>query len=173
MAKFCQQICVCYGNAIIYFMQMKKKRPSWDDYFLNLAFVVRSRADCTRRKVGALVVKDFRIISTGYNGTPHGIKNCSAGGCTRCIRRDTKEIDWYEYEESCVCIHAEQNAIIQAAYQGTSTKGATLYSTTNPCSSCAKMLINSGIVKVICKVEHHDKGGIKFLKKAGVEVESK
>ena len=140
---------------------------------MELATVVRRRADCTRRKVGALVVKDFRIISTGYNGTPHGIKNCSAGGCTRCIRRDTKEIDWYEYEESCVCIHAEQNAIIQAAYQGTSTKGATLYSTTNPCSSCAKMLINSGIVKVICKVEHHDKGGIKFLKKAGVEVESK
>ncbi len=136
-----------------------------------LAEVVKKRADCSRRQVGALIVKDFRIVSTGYNGTPHGIKNCSAGGCQRCRQRDKGEIKWNEYEESCVCIHAEQNAIIQAARQGTSTKRATLYSTTNPCSSCAKMLINAGIVRVVCKAKHHDRGGIELLKKAGIKVE--
>lgn len=152
---------------------VKNSRPSWDEYFMNLAEVVRTRADCSRRKVGTLIVKDFRIISTGYNGTPHGIKNCSEGGCDRCRRRDKKEIDWYEYEESCICIHAEQNAIIQAAYLGISTKGATVYSTTNPCSSCAKMLINAGIKRIVCRIEHHDKKGINLLKKAGIEVKIK
>lgn len=137
---------------------------------MELAAVVCKRADCTRRKVGVVIVKDFRIISTGYNGTPHNIKNCSEGGCERCKKRDQGKISWYEYEESCVCIHAEQNAIIQAAYLGTSTKGATLYSTTNPCSSCAKMLINAGIIKVVCKMEHHDGDGVILLKKAGIEV---
>jgi len=140
---------------------------------MNLAEVVRTRADCTSRKVGAIIVKDFRIISTGYNGTPHKIQNCSEGGCLRCKKRKNKEIDWYEYEESCICIHAEQNAVIQAAYLGTSTKMATLYSTTNPCSSCAKMLINAGIKRLVCRREHHDGEGINLLKKAGVEVEIK
>jgi dCMP deaminase len=149
---------------------MKNQRPSWDDYFLELARVIKKRANCTRRQVGAVIIKDYRIISTGYNGTPHGIKNCFDGGCKRCEKRDKKEIDWYEYEESCVCIHAEQNAIIQAAYQGTSTYGATIYSTTNPCSSCAKMLINAGIKKVVCNVEHHDIEGIKLLKSAKIEI---
>lgn len=136
-----------------------------------LASVVKSRADCLRRQVGAIIVKDFRIISTGYNGTPHKIKNCSQGGCRRCQRRDKGEIDWYEYEESCVCIHAEQNAIIQAAYQGISTNGGTFYSTTNPCSSCAKMLINAGIIRVVCKMEHHDKEGVELLRQAGIIIE--
>ncbi len=140
---------------------------------MTLAEVVKKRADCTRRQVGALIVKDLRIVSTGYNGTPHGIKNCSAGGCQRCRQRDKGEIKWHEYEESCVCIHAEQNAIIQAARQGTPTKGATLYSTTNPCSSCAKMLINAGIVRVVCKEKHPDRGGIELLKKARVKVETR
>ena len=146
-------------------------RPSWDEYFMMLADVVQRRADCTRRRVGAIIVKDKRIISTGYNGTPHKIKNCSEGGCNRCKRRDKKEIDWFEYEESCVCIHAEQNAIIQAAYLGTSTKGATIYITANPCSSCAKMLINAGIKKVFCRKLHHDIEGIRLLKKAKIKVE--
>jgi len=154
-------------------MVAKDKRPSWDEYFMMLADVVKSRADCTRRQVGSIIVKDYRIISTGYNGTPHKIKNCSEGGCKRCLRRDKGEINWYEYEESCICIHAEQNAIIQAAYHGASTKGAILYSTTNPCASCAKMLINAGIIKVICQKEHHDEGGIELLKKAGIQVEIK
>jgi dCMP deaminase len=150
--------------------QTIKQRPSWDEYFMKLAQVVRLRADCTRRKVGALIVKDKRIITTGYNGTPHGIKNCSEGGCERCQKRDQGKIDWYEYEESCVCIHAEQNAVIQAGYLGTSTKGATLYTTANPCSSCAKMLINAGIVRVVYQDRHHDKKGLELLKKGGVKV---
>jgi len=151
---------------------MKNKRPSWDKYFMKLAEVVKSRADCTRRRVGALIVKDFRIISTGYNGTPHGIPNCSEGGCKRCLRRDKKEIDWFEYEESCICIHAEQNAIIQAAYQGASTNGATLYSTVSPCSTCVKMIINAGIKRVICRGKHHDQEGMKLLTKVGIEVKN-
>lgn len=154
-------------------MTVRDKRPNWDEYFMNLAKVVKSRADCLRRQVGAIIVKDFRIISTGYNGTPYKIKNCSEGGCLRCQKRDRGEIKGYEYEESCVCIHAEQNAIIQAAYQGSSTRGATIYSTTNPCSSCAKILINAGITRVVCRNKHHDLGGIELLKKAGVKVEVK
>ena len=152
-------------------MKVIDKRPTWDEYFMMMADVVKKRADCTRRKVGCLIVRDFRIISTGYNGTPHKIKNCSEGGCLRCLRRDKGEIKGYEYEESCVCIHAEQNAIIQAAYHGSSTRGATLYSTANPCSSCAKILANAGIIRVVCKMEHHDLGGVELLKKAGVKVE--
>ena len=154
-------------------MTSKDKRPDWDEYFMMMADVVKRRADCTRRKVGSLIVRDFRIISTGYNGTPHKIKNCSEGGCLRCLRRDRGEIKGYEYEESCICIHAEQNAIIQAAYHGSSTKGATLYSTTNPCSSCAKILANAGIIRVVCKMEHHDKEGVELLRKAGIKVEIK
>ena len=147
------------------------KRPTWDEYFMMMADVAKRRADCTRRQVGSIIVRDFRIISTGYNGTPHKIKNCSEGGCNRCKRRDKKEIDWFEYEESCVCIHAEQNAIIQAAYLGTSANGATIYITANPCSSCAKMLINAGIKKVFCRKLHHDIEGIRLLKKAKIKVE--
>ena len=154
-------------------MVTRDKRPSWDEYFIALAQVVKSRADCLRRQVGAIIVKDFRIISTGYNGTPHKIKNCSQGGCERCQQRDKGKIKRGENEESCICIHAEQNAIIQAAYQGISTNGGTLYSTTNPCSTCAKILVNAGIVKVVCNEEHHDLGGIELLKKAGVKVEVK
>jgi len=149
------------------------KKPDWDDYFMKIAKVVKSRADCLRRQVGAVVVKDYRIVATGYNGTPHGIENCSSGGCQRCLLRTKGKIDWYEYEESCICIHAEQNAIIQAAYLGVSTKGATMYITANPCSTCAKMIINAGIIRVVCFKNHHDEKGLKLLKQAKVEVEIK
>ena len=152
-------------------MTVTGKRPSWDEYFMMMAEVAKKRADCTRRQVGSIIVRNFRIISTGYNGTPHKIKNCSEGGCQRCLRRDKGEIKGYEYEESCVCIHAEQNAIIQAALHGSSTCGATLYTTTNTCSSCAKIIANAGIAKIVCKIEHHDLEGIELLKKAGVNIE--
>jgi dCMP deaminase len=149
---------------------MKKiEKPDWDHYFMSLAETVKSRADCTRRQVGSIIVRDYRIISTGYNGTPHGIKNCSEGGCERCKKRDEGKITWYEYEESCICIHAEQNAIIQAAYLGTSTNGATLYSTCSPCSTCAKMIINAGIRRVVYRDEHHDKKAVNLLKEAKIE----
>ncbi len=146
-------------------------KPTWDEYFMKLADVIKERADCLRRQVGCLLVKDYRIITTGYNGTPHKIKNCTEGGCERCLLRHQGKLRFDEKEESCICIHAEQNAIIQAAYLGISTKEATLYSTTNPCSTCAKMLINAGVVRVVCRLEHHDKNGIELLKQAGVKIE--
>jgi len=149
------------------------KKPNWDEYFMEIAKIVKSRADCLRRQVGAVIVKDFRIVSTGYNGTPHGIKNCSEGGCARCLLRHQGKLKSGEKEESCICLHAEQNAIIQAAYLGVSTKGATMYITSNPCSTCAKMMINAGIVRVICFKNHHDEEGINLLKKAKVETKIK
>lgn len=147
-----------------------QKRPAWDDYFIELAQIVKKRSNCLRMAYGALIVKDHRIISTGYNGTPHGIKNCLDGGCERCARREKGEIKTHEYQESCICIHAEQNAIIQAAYQGSSTKGGSMYSTISPCSSCAKMIINAGIVRFVYEKPHHDKEGIKLLQIAKVEI---
>lgn len=149
------------------------KKPTWDEYFMELAQVVMRRADCIRGPRAAIIVKDFRIISTGYNGAPHRLKNCSEGGCLRCKNRHEGKIERYQYEESCICIHAEQNAIIQAAYLGISSKDSTMYLTLSPCSSCAKMIINAGIKKVVCKDLHHDKDGIELLKKAGVRVEIK
>jgi len=154
-------------------MVLINKRPSWDEYFMEMAEVTKRRADCLRREVGCVLVKDLRIMATGYNGTPHGIPNCSKGGCFRCFNRYQGKLKRGEDEESCICIHAEQNVIIQAAYLGLSTKGAVLYSTANPCSSCAKMIINAGIVKVVCRIEHHDEKGIELLKKSGVKVEVK
>jgi deoxycytidylate deaminase len=83
------------------------KKPNWDEYFMEIAKVVKSRADCLRRQVGAVIVKDFRIVSTGYNGTPHGIKNCTEGGCDRCLLRHQLKLKSGENKESCICLHAE------------------------------------------------------------------
>ncbi len=153
--------------------RVKNKRPSWDEYFMELAQVVKKRSNCLRAQYGALIVKDYRIITTGYNGTPHGVKNCSDGGCVRCLRRENGEIQTHEYQESCICIHAEQNAIIQASYLGVSTKGGTMYSTISPCSSCAKLIINAGIVRYVFHTLHHDHEGVKLLKQAGIKTEQK
>ena len=148
----------------------KNNKPDWDNYFMMLADVVKKRADCLRRQVGCVIVKDRRIIATGYNGTPKNVKNCTEGGCTRCTKRSRGELRRGENEESCICIHAEQNAIIQAAYLGVSTDKSEVYSTSNPCSSCAKMLINAGITVLVTKKDHHDAEGIKLLKSVGVKV---
>lgn len=145
-------------------------RPDWDNYFLELAGIVKKRSNCLRIAYGALIVRDYRILSTGYNGTPHGVKNCFEGGCERCRRRAAGEIKTHEYQESCICIHAEQNAIVAAAYQGASTAGATFYSTISPCSSCAKLIINAGIKRYVYLNTHHDTEGLKLLKTAGVEL---
>jgi len=152
---------------------MENKKPNWDEYFMEIAKVVRRRADCLRRQVGAVIVKDHRIVSTGYNGTPTSIKNCTEGGCLRCLLRHQGRLKSGEKEESCICLHAEQNAIIQAAYLGVSTKGGTMYITSNPCSTCAKMLINAGIKRVVCQDNHHDKEGIKLFKQAKIVVKIK
>lgn len=117
---------------------------------MDIALVVATRGNCCRRQVAAVIVKDYRIISTGYNGTPRGVKNCCEGGCVRCAGDAPSGADLGE----CICSHAEENAITQAAYHGIAVRGATLYSTLSPCLICAKMIINAGIVEVVYGKEY-------------------
>ena len=123
---------------------MKQSRPSWDEYFLEIANLVATRSTCLRRKVGAVIVKDKRILATGYNGAPRGLPHCLDIGCLR----EKLNIPHGERHELCRGIHAEQNAIIQAATSGTNIDRSILYSTHFPCSLCIKMIINSGIRKI-------------------------
>jgi dCMP deaminase len=125
-------------------------RPDWDTYFMDIAHVVAKRGNCLRRQVAAVVVHDRRIISTGYNGTPRGVTNCYEGGCARCASDAASG----EALGECICSHAEENAITQAAYYGTPLKGAVLYSTLSPCLICAKMIINAGITEVVYEDEY-------------------
>src|SRR6185437_2539780 len=120
-------------------------RPGWDEYFLRIARIVALRSNCVKRKVAAIIVRDRRIISTGYNGTPRGVTNCSQGGCPRCnaLAQSGTRLD------ECVCSHGEENAIVQAAYHGISIKDSTLYTTLSPCLQCTKMIINAGIKEVV------------------------
>ena len=120
-------------------------RPGWDEYFMNIAMVAATRSNCMKRKVAAIIVKDHRVISTGYNGTPRGARNCNEGGCPRCngMAASGTALD------ECLCSHGEENAITQAAYHGISLKGSTLYTTLAPCLQCTKLIINSGIVEVV------------------------
>jgi len=124
---------------------LRRERPSWDMYFLNIAKVVASRSNCMKRKVAAVIVKDKRIISTGYNGTPRGVPNCDEGGCPRC----NSFAESGAKLEDCLCSHGEENAIVQASYHGISIKDATLYCTLSPCLICTKMIINAGIREVV------------------------
>ncbi len=128
-------------------MARKKRdpRPSWDEYFMEIAHVVAKRSNCSRRKVGAVVMNRNHILSAGYNGTPRGVKNCFEGGCPRCAGKTPsgKGLD------ECLCTHAEQNAICQAALHGVAIDGATLYVTISPCLICAKLIINAGIREVV------------------------
>jgi dCMP deaminase len=125
-------------------------RPSWDEYFMNIAKVVATRSNCIKRKIAAIIVKDKRVISTGYNGTPRGARNCNEGGCPRC----NSMAESGTALEECLCSHGEENAITQAAYHGTSLKGAVLYTTFSPCLLCTKMIINSGISEVVYNQEY-------------------
>lgn len=146
----------------------KKERPSWDRYFMNIAHVVASRSNCSRRQVAAVIVKDQRIISTGYNGTPRGVKNCNDGGCPRCADHDTKS--GHNLSE-CLCSHAEENSITQAAYHGIAVKDATLYTTYSPCLMCAKMIINAGIKEVVYDKHYSiDNVSTALLLEAGVKI---
>ena len=147
--------------------QFKPSRPSWDEYFMNIAKVVATRSNCMKRHVAAIIVKDKRIISTGYNGTPRGVKNCDEGGCPRCnnFSESGKNL------EECYCSHGEENAIVQAAYHGISVKGGTLYTTYSPCILCSKMIINAGIKEVVYNAEYPlGESALKLLKEAGVIV---
>jgi dCMP deaminase len=141
-------------------------RPSWDQYFMDIVDLVRTRSTCLRRQVGALIVKDKRIISTGYNGSPMGCKHCSELGCIR----DELKIPSGQRHELCRAIHAEQNAIVQAAYSGTSLKDSTLYVTNQPCVLCAKMAINAGIKKIIFQGDYPDELAMELLKEAGIRI---
>jgi len=125
-------------------------RPNWDEYFMKIAQVASMRSNCIKRKVGAVIVRDRRIVSTGYNGTPRGTKNCNEGGCPRCNSLASSGTKL----EECLCSHAEENSITQAAYHGTSVKDGTLYTTFAPCLMCTKMIINSGIVEVVFNLDY-------------------
>ena len=143
------------------------ERPSWDEYFLNVAKVVATRSNCIKRKVAAVIVKDKRIVSTGYNGTPRGVKNCNEGGCPRCnsFGESGKGL------EECLCSHAEENAIVQSAYHGIAVKDGELYTTFAPCLMCSKMIINAGIKKVVYNAEYPlNETANKLLKAAGIEL---
>jgi dCMP deaminase len=122
-----------------------RARPSWDDYYMNIAWVVSSRSNCLRRAVGALIVVDKRIISTGYNGTPFGVRNCNEGGCPRCTS-DSPRHEGYDW---CFCVHAEQNAVSLAARQGSATDRSNLYVTIRPCFNCLKQSVQAGIREII------------------------
>ncbi len=142
-------------------------RPTWDQYFIDIANLVKTRSTCTRRQVGAVVVKDKRILSTGYNGAPNACSHCSEIGCLR-----TKlNIPSGERHELCRALHAEQNAIAQSAKYGISMEGATIYVTAQPCSLCAKILINSGIAKIIYQGTYPDELSLELLKEAGIILE--
>jgi len=149
--------------------QREGKRPGWDEYFMNVAHAVRQRADCTRRQVGTILVKEKKIISTGYNGTPKGTKNCSEEGCERCNGSEEK-YPRGTHLDKCVCSHAEENAIVQAALHGVATNGSTMYTTNSPCTTCAKMIINAGIKKILIEGDYPDELGAKLLREAGVEI---
>jgi dCMP deaminase len=141
-------------------------RPSWDSYFMEIAGVVAKRSTCLRRHVGAVVVKDRRILTTGYNGAPSGLAHCEDVGCLR----EKMNVPPGERHELCRGIHAEQNAIIQAAIWGISIKGATLYCTTQPCALCAKMLINAGISRIVYTGDYPDELAMRLLEEARVEI---
>jgi len=142
------------------------QRPSWDEYFMSIARLVAGRATCLRRKVGAVIVKDRRILATGYNGAPAGLPHCSDTGCVR----ERLKIPSGERHELCRGIHAEQNGIIQSANYGTGIAGATIYTTHHPCSVCAKMIINAGIVRVVTDDAYPDDLAAEMLEQAGIEV---
>jgi dCMP deaminase len=125
--------------------ERREARPGWDRYYLNMAREAATRSNCIRRQVGALIVKQKSIISTGYNGTPIGVRNCFDGGCIRC-NSDAPPGEGYD---TCICVHAEQNSIVMAARHGNAVEGGTLYTTLRPCFSCLKEAIQAGIVEIV------------------------
>lgn len=141
-------------------------RPLWHEYFMGICDLVATRSTCIRRKVGAVLVKEKRILCTGYNGAPSNIAHCSQTGCLRA----QLNVPSGEKHELCRGVHAEQNAIIQAAYHGVQVNGASLYCTNQPCSICAKMIINAGIKKIYYKDGYDDPLGLEMFDKAKVEL---
>ena len=147
-------------------MPKTENRPSWETYFMNITNLVAQRSTCLRRAVGAVLVKDKRILSTGYNGAPANLKHCLEVGCMR----EQMGIESGKMHELCRGIHAEQNAIIQAAYHGVSVKGAVVYCTNQPCSICARMIINAGIVKIHYQSGYADPLAKELLAEAKIDL---
>lgn len=141
-------------------------RPSWHKYFMQMAFLASSRSTCLRRAVGAALVRDNQLISTGYNGSPKGIAHCAETGCLR----EQLQVPSGEKHELCRGVHAEQNAIIQAAINGSSTHAAVLYCTHQPCSICARMIINAEIKVVYVANAYPDELANKLLREAGIQL---
>lgn len=141
-------------------------RPSWDEYFTKLAHEVATRTTCVRRAVGAVIVKDRRILATGYNGVPTGLRHCAEVGCLR----QQLGIPSGQRQEICRGLHAEQNAIIQAARYGTNIMGASIYVTTQPCVTCAKMIINAGIEEIVYQNPYPDELSMSMLEEAGIKL---
>ena len=148
-------------------MTKENSRPSWETYFMNITNLVAERSTCLRRAVGAVLVKDKRILSTGYNGSPSNLKHCAEVGCLR----EKLGIESGKMHELCRGIHAEQNAIIQAAYHGVSVKGASIFCTNQPCSICARMIINAGIKKIYYQSGYADSLAKELLGEAGIELQ--
>jgi dCMP deaminase len=142
-------------------------RPGWDEYFMEITRLVAKRSTCLRRQVGAVVVKDKNILATGYNGAPSGVAHCLDVGCLR----EKMGIPSGERHELCRGLHAEQNAIIQAAKHGTNIDGSTLYCTTMPCIICSKMIINAGIRRVVYEEGYSDQLAAEMVRESGVVIE--
>jgi dCMP deaminase len=154
-----------------YTLSPKMQRPDWDTYFMLQAEVAKLRSNCVTRHTGTVIVKEHRQISTGYNGTPSGIKNCFEGGCPRCIARIKGETKAGENLDRCLCTHAEANAIMQCALFGNagSTRGATMYSTFSPCIECSKMAISVGIIRMVVLADYPE-DGTRLLDDANLEL---
>ena len=145
----------------------QQTRPDWDEYFMNIAHEVAMRSNCIRRRVGAVISLDRRVVSTGYNGTPRKARNCNEGGCPRCNSLGASGVALSE----CLCSHAEENAITQAAYHGTQVSGGTIYVTLSPCLMCTKMIINAGIQEVVYNADYPlSSVSISLMEECGVEV---
>jgi len=142
------------------------QRPSWDQYFMDITHLVATRSTCLRRQVGAILVKERNILATGYNGVPSGISHCDAAGCLR----ERLKVPSGERHELCRGLHAEQNAIIQAARHGININGSTLYCTTMPCIICTKMIINAGITTVVYSEGYADELAREMIAETGINV---
>ena len=145
----------------------RPERPSWDEYFMTITRQVAERSTCLRRRVGAVLVLDKRILATGYNGVPRGIEHCATRGCIR----DQQQVPSGQRQELCRGLHAEMNAMLQCAQSGVRAQGATLYSTSYPCSLCAKMVINCGILRVVTDGDYPDDLAKEMLAEATIAVD--
>lgn len=140
-------------------------RKDWDSYFMDICFAVATRSTCLRRQVGAVIVKDNRLLSTGYNGAPRGLTHCDEAGCLR----EKYQVPSGERHELCRGLHAEQSAVVQAAMYGVSINEGTIYATHQPCSACTKILINAGIKRIVYQYSYPDKLAEKLIAEAGIE----